>query len=352
MRPKHLLALTSTTEAVNDHRLYNFLRKSPPERVTEYSAKDMNIDARKSGAPLLDVLDRWCAQHQDEQYDVVWTNIWHLEIAAVLRWAAETLQAKIVVDQDDLLTNLGDDHPSKGFEYHMKEEARAALIGEADVVVNSTPALQEENGGIVCPNFADPENWVTHGQFMPLGRWRHRILCPISASRVLEWEDMVGDAFLALLKDFPDVQWVFFGGWPLQADDAPSGQVIRANWAPNWLYKRLVQWLQPTVILSPLRDNPFNRAKSNLKYLEAGLTGSAFIGSPVGELKRTVEHGVTGLLSDDLDAALRQVLSDDALHQKLATEAKHDVLTNWTWPAVEDQWEEVWSWPSRSLRVS
>lgn len=350
MSAKHLLAIASTSEAVNDHRLFNFLRNSPAEKLTVLTAEDLNKMARDQQADLLTVLDRWCAEHQDAEFDMVWCNVWHMEFAALMLWAKETMGAKIVLDHDDLHV-LPDHHPAKGHEYSLAEEARVALKSVADLLTNSTPFLRDLHGGIVCPNFADPENWVADEK-LPLGRWTHRIACPISASRVIEWEDLMGDTFQKLLEDFPEVQWVFLGGWPEMADHAPSGQVVRGSWAPNWLYKRMMQWLQPTVMLSPLFDVDFNKAKSNIKYLEAGLIGAAFVGSPVGELARTVVHEETGLITSDIEGSLRRVLTDPELHATLAQNAKVDVLSNWTWPAVKDQWEEIWKCLSSSQPVS
>ena len=49
--------------------------------------------------------------------------------------------------------------------------------------------------------------------------------------------------------------------------------------------------------IAPLEDHPFNRCKSHLKYLEAGLCGVPLVASRVGQLAETVVDGVTGCLA-------------------------------------------------------
>jgi len=50
------------------------------------------------------------------------------------------------------------------------------------------------------------------------------------------------------------------------------------------------------VALAPLEDNPFNRCKSELKLIEAGVMGKAIIASNVGPYADVIEHGVDGFL--------------------------------------------------------
>lgn len=347
MQAERILAVTGTSEAVVDHRFRNAVRNLPnrPE-VTVLDPKVVMREARKHGCTVIEAYDRLLAAEGGKEYDLVWCNLWQFEAAALLDWAKENHGAKIVVDQDDFIMQLPEKHPARGKEYHYRQEARNQILDLADVVVNSTPFLQEQNGGIVAPNFADPENW--HTQQRRQTRYPVSIVCPISASRVLEWEDTMGEVFAQMLEDFPEVQWIFMGGWPVQADDARVGQVVRVDWCPNWLYKRMLTWVNPSVILSVLEDNDFNRARSNLKYLEAGTVGAAFVGTPVGEIARTVEHEETGLVTWDLDGALRQLAVDSQRRKQLADAARNDVITNWTWPAVKDQWMEVFRCRSQS----
>ncbi|WP_456306183.1 glycosyltransferase [Gluconobacter japonicus] len=86
------------------------------------------------------------------------------------------------------------------------------------------------------------------------------------------------------------------------------------------------------ISIAPLEvGNVFCEAKSEIKFLEASLAGSASIVSPTGPFKRLVRHGETGLLAatpEEWTAALFSLVDDPERRQRMARDAYHDVL----WP--------------------
>ena len=73
-----------------------------------------------------------------------------------------------------------------------------------------------------------------------------------------------------IAKTVNEFQWVFIGAFPLTLRQlVHSGQIEFHNWCRLYEYPSLLNQIQPNMLIAPLQDNTFNRAKSDLKYIEA-----------------------------------------------------------------------------------
>jgi hypothetical protein len=94
-----------------------------------------------------------------------------------------------------------------------------------------------------------------------------------------------------------------------------------------WLRSRASAW---TIAVAPLRDTPFNRSKSDLKYLEYAALGVPSIFSNVIPYSHSVRHEQTGLLAENTtDAWCEEILRlayDSTLRERLAEGARTQVL--------------------------
>lgn len=69
-------------------------------------------------------------------------------------------------------------------------------------------------------------------------------------------------------------QWVFMGAFPLPLRDFVKQGLIEFHpWKRLYDYPKMIADLNVNAIVAPLRDNTFNRAKSDLKFIEAGCFG-------------------------------------------------------------------------------
>ena len=69
-------------------------------------------------------------------------------------------------------------------------------------------------------------------------------------------------------------QWVFLGAFPLPLQHlVASGKIEFHQWKRLYEYPKMVADINANIIVAPLQDNTFNRAKSDLKYIEAGCYG-------------------------------------------------------------------------------
>jgi|GEM_PF-528345 len=94
------------------------------------------------------------------------------------------------------------------------------------------------------------------------------------------------------------------------------------------------------VALAPLElDNPYCQAKSEVKYMEAGIVGVPVIATPTEAFRVAITDGVTGLLaatSDEWLDALRAFAADPGLRRRLGEAARKDVLLRYT-PAARSR---------------
>ncbi len=94
-----------------------------------------------------------------------------------------------------------------------------------------------------------------------------------------------------------------------------------------WFTSRLA-W---DIAVSPLAETPFNRCKSDIKYLDYCALGAAGVFSQVPAYRGSVRHLETGWLADNtVDAwvtALERLLHDEALRMSLARAARQDLYS-------------------------
>lgn len=87
-------------------------------------------------------------------------------------------------------------------------------------------------------------------------------------SRVKHRDDFfhVNDAIRRTVNDF---QWVFLGGYPLPlADLIRSGKIEYHKWSGLHNYPYAIDKLDVNIMYAPLCNNNFNKAKSDLKFIE------------------------------------------------------------------------------------
>jgi glycosyltransferase involved in cell wall biosynthesis len=87
------------------------------------------------------------------------------------------------------------------------------------------------------------------------------------------------------------------------------------------------------VALVPLENTIFNRAKSNIKFIECGSQGVPIIASPLNEFKDVVIHGENGWLCEsqtDWYNQLKLLINNPAQLHKTSLAARTCVLNNFT----------------------
>lgn len=141
--------------------------------------------------------------------------------------------------------------------------------------------------------------------------------------------ELIKPAIQSLLETYKNVELHIVGHLDIPEDMKPYQQQIVVHDYVDW--KDLPQLISRVDInLAPLVDSVFNRAKSEIKWMEAALVKVPTVASHIGAFSDMVKDGETGLLAKDgewKEKLERLILSSD-LRQELAENAYDFVLEN------------------------
>jgi glycosyltransferase involved in cell wall biosynthesis len=161
-----------------------------------------------------------------------------------------------------------------------------------------------------------------------------RILWQGSESHYIDWYPL-REALAEITKKYPQVKWVIFGQWFNWVHEIiPDDRIEHHGWRRYESYKLKRGLLNADINLCPLADNPFNRAKSAIKWYEASVWNKpeATLAANV-EPYHEIEDGVTGLLYKtpaEFVEKLSRLIEDADLRKRLGHAAQKWVLDNRT----------------------
>ena len=265
------------------------------------------------------------------------------DVERILAWCAEHTVPLVYMLDDDLLT-LRSDEPWQIFPQTYHRLLVARLVRAATLVVVATEELARRlaplNGRLrVVPNHLDERLYCPlppngrHGgivRFGYMGTYTHLddLLLVLPAlrhvltrhRREIEFE-IVGVAADQGLAEL-------FAGLPVRI--VSPGDAFHYPDFVIWMQRHL-RW---DFAIAPLCDTHFNRAKSDLKFLDYGMLGIPGIFSRVPAYADTVRDEVDGFLVDNdtvsWQQALERLLGDASLRRRLGAAAKKRVMTERT----------------------
>jgi len=128
-------------------------------------------------------------------------------------------------------------------------------------------------------------------------------------------------------KTVNKIDWVFIGGFPLQLRPlVQSGKIEFHPWVPLYDYPRLVKRLKVNCMVAPLQDNTFNRAKSDIKYVEACAFGIPIACQDIGTYDQAPYKFTTG---DEMIDLVNSFVSDQQTYMKSCRKAYQYARTRW-----------------------
>lgn len=161
-------------------------------------------------------------------------------------------------------------------------------------------------------------------------------------------EDPLNKVFLPglarILDTYPDeTEAVFLGTTP--ADLAGKSNISTEDYVSDYAeYIHRFATAGYDIGLAPLPRTPFFESKTNNKYREYGATRIAGIYSDVSVYSNCVRNGETGLLVNDHPdswfTALRRLIQEPALRQRIQDHAYEDVYANYRMEVIERGWLE------------
>ena len=205
---------------------------------------------------------------------VVWQRYVEDGQIEALRKAREALpDALFVYELDDYLGELPPASFHAGFmPPELPARIRRAIAYCDRVTVSTEPLAEWFRGGLGAADVRVVGNAVPAGALRPResrahGRLRVGFVGGISHDGDLR---IIRPAMEAIGDE---VEWVFFGSQP---KDPPVRVEFHPGVQPSE-YQAKMLGLDLDLVLAPLEDNRFNRCKSNLRILEAGMAGACAI---------------------------------------------------------------------------
>ena len=257
------------------------------------------------------------------------------------------LGTPVLFEADDDLLHLPEGHPLKE-SADLNLEAIREFLPKASGVTVSTPALARvfeplAAGVRVLPNLV-LEQAFPDGPRPPRGP-----VVVVYAGTVTHGPDL--DILEACVRKTaerhgPGVLFKFYGCEP--GFDPGPAKVVFQPFDPDYLsYLRRLPRLGGHVALAPLLDNPFNRAKSDIKWLEYSACGLAGVYADLPPYADSVAPGRTGLLAgqdpEDWVAALDALVGDADLRMRLALAAREEVLARHGLAARSGEYLACWT---------
>ena len=250
--------------------------------------------------------------------------------------------AKLVIDLDDDPVLINEGHPDY-VALEKKKDMRVRMVKLADHVICSTDEIAKNVRQLnpyttVIPNAIDPAIWKHKNKRKNDGKVR---IVWISSGSHFADLPIINPVMIHILKKYPQVEFHFAGmTWDTHQEDRFFHHTGSGN------YKKFPKWyadLGADISIAPLKDTPFNRAKSNIKWMEAAMLEIPTVASDVLPY-RSIEHGKTGFLASNQEQFVKylsKLIESKELREKIGKAAKKEVLDHWTIDKFLPKYEEV-----------
>ena len=151
----------------------------------------------------------------------------------------------------------------------------------------------------------------------------------------------VNDVIIKTLKDF---QWVFIGAYPLSLHGLVEQGLIEFHpWRRLYEYPDLLNEINPTVFIAPLIDNTFNKAKSDLKYIEACCYGVPIVCQDLCTYQNAPYKFTTG---PELIDQIKRITKSYSSYMKASRDAYYIAQTRWLELDENiDKYRELYKYP-------
>lgn len=275
-----------------------------------------------------------------------------------LRDLKQNSNVKLVVDVDDDLFSITECHPE--YEAYRNRLGRfKRLLGLADIVTTSTglvaeglaPYLSKVCSNMIIPNQLDDRIWGRPSVKAAAESEQINMLYSGTETHDEDLRVIEGAASKAtqiLRERFgKELSITVLGGTRLSL----RGMTVRRVPDNMRAYPRYASWVIENgpfdLAIAPLSlNNPLNRAKSDLKYLEYTALGIPAIYTLIEPYRNTISTMDNGILVANNDErswcdAMVKLASDDALRERMARRAVVDVSDNRLLSNTFNQWKNI-----------
>jgi glycosyltransferase involved in cell wall biosynthesis len=267
---------------------------------------------------------------------------------------------KIIVECDDGL-EVNSDSP---FKLEHKIYEAQFVIGRsmqmADMITTTTPYLakqlkQYNDNVVVLPNFIDTDRWDL--PYLPNESKQIRIGWAGSITHVDDVK-LIIEPIRRICKEFKNVQLVMVGD-PRVGALFKGLPVETMNGVPFEIWPTKLYSLRLDIGLAPLRDTPFNRCKSNIKWIEYSVARIPGVYSPT-VYKMSNEHldGVYGMVAEDAEQwyrCIKNYIICKNLRNDISEKARGCITTGYTLKTNIKRWVKAYKsltdWEKSGIKV-
>lgn len=266
-----------------------------------------------------------------------------------LREIVKDPSVKIVFELDDALTRLPAENPHANY-YNSLRPRLEAYLRHSDLVTVSTDTLKEtclsyNNRIAVLPNPLDTKTWLPLPE-----KPRQTEKTSILFSGTLTHQNdlaLIERAIERIIGDFGDaVEFLFWGNLPATLSKRPQARTLAEFTQDYGQYAARLKTLPVDLALVPLEVNDFNKAKSDIKWLEYSACKIPAIFTDIAAYNKSVEHGKTGwLVPNTAEAwynAMKTLITDKNLRQAMAENAHRAVLAKRSVEAIAGLWQQAY----------
>ncbi len=253
----------------------------------------------------------------------------------------------IIYELDDWFFEMPADNPHTGYAKTRLPFIRQ-VIERASAVTVSTDELRQRMSAlhpqvVVLPNVINEQHWPARPDTT-----REKVIIGYAGTLTHGRDLAIVEQALERIskKHAGKVGFVFLGCATERLMRLPDSRVVEFQHG----YGRYLQTLQAEAIdiaLAPLADNPFNRCKSNIKWVEYSAAGIAGVYSDIPAYRTCVRHGETGMLAgpsaDEWFKAIDELVTNESARRNIAARAREEVLREHTLAARAALWLEVYS---------
>ena len=283
-----------------------------------------------------------------------------------IRWLkqlSKELNFKVVYEIDDIIFKEDIPHYNKfrfAFEDPKIRKTSMEIMQMCDEITVTNKFMQEyyiektNNKNVtIIPNFI-PKFWMD--RFFDFNKVRDNfekyknkpriVYCGSGAHFDIENKIKQKDDFHhvndVIRKTVDKFQWVFLGGYPLSLVDLIKAKKIEYHpWSSLVDYPSTAAALNPTIFYAPLEDSIFNRAKSDLKFIEGCAFGIPTICQDICTYETAFHKFKTG---DDLISKIESLTKDNKKYMKEVKKARDYMKHRWMEDNI-DMYTELYSLP-------
>lgn len=330
--------ICTTVSGVAKYRMGNFawaMRKFPnvetvlwPYSVNTTMQNPWQVDML-SRPDVMQTIDHLC----DTADVVVWQTLDFPHSFDLWQSMKLRHQKPFLLEIDDYISDIPPDHEAYEHYKGTRHKIIMAQMAHSDGLIVSTPYLAQQYKGknekiFVVPNSIDFKEWKelensrhdririgwigggTHGKDLEM-------VAPALEEVISKYDDK--DVWFYCIHGCPEI----YKKWP---------RVYHTlKWANINLYPKFMNSFKFDIGIAPLEDNNFNRAKSNLRWLEYSALKIPAIVSPLPDFTRIIDAGETGFIAHstkDWVDYLSLLIEAEGLRRDIGKKAHHKVRTD------------------------